>query len=233
MKVFQSSIFRAICAIVVGALLVKYREETVTWITILIGVIFFVSGVISCISYFAAKRKSSGGDLDIYDAQGNLISQSKPMFPIVGLGSLILGAILALLPNAFVNGLVYVLAAILILGAINQFFNLAAATRFAHIGIAWWIVPALVLLIGIISIIKPSVIASAPLLILGWCMMVYGVVEIINSIKIHQCKRRVKAATTAAASDSAEEVDSAEETNASEPTTGTEEGNGNTETPTN
>lgn len=199
MKVLQSSIFRALGAMVVGALLVKYREQTVTWITILIGVIFFVSGLVSCIAYFAQKRKSSGGDLDIYDAQGNLIVQSKPTFPIVGLGSLILGAILALLPNAFVNGLVYVLAAILILGAINQFFNLAAATRFAHIGLAWWVVPALVLIIGIVAIVKPSVIATAPLLIIGWSMMVYGVVEIINAIKIHQCKKRVEAAAASAA----------------------------------
>lgn len=191
MKVFQSSIFRAICAVVVGALLVKYREQTVTWMTILVGAIFFVSGLVSCIAYFAAKRKSSGDDFDIYDAQGNIISQSKPTFPIVGLGSLIFGAILALLPNTFVNGLTYVLAAILILGAINQFFNLAIATRFAHIGLVWWIVPALILIIGIIAIIKPSAIASAPLLIIGWCLIVYGVVEIINSIKIHQCKKRV------------------------------------------
>lgn len=191
MKVLQSSIFRAICAIVVGVLLVKYREQTVTWITIAIGVIFFVSGLISCIAYFSAKRKSTGDDLDIYDAQGNLIAQSKPAFPIVGIGSLILGAILALLPNAFVNGLMYVLAAILILGAVNQFFNLTIATRFAHIGLVWWIVPALILIIGLIAIIKPSVIATAPLLVIGWCMMIYGVVEIINSIKIHQCKKRV------------------------------------------
>lgn len=190
MKVLQSSIFRAICAIIVGALLVKYREQTVTWITIVIGIIFFISGVISCIAYFSAKRKSSGDDLDIYDANGNLIVQSKPSFPIVGLGSLILGAILALWPNTFVNGLIYVLGAILILGAINQLFNLTAATRFAHIGLVWWIVPALILILGIVSIIKPSAIASAPLLIIGWCMIVYGVVEIINSVKIHQCRKR-------------------------------------------
>lgn len=200
MKVLQSSIFRAICAIVVGALLVKYRDQTVTWMTIVAGAIFFVSGLISCITYFAAKRKSTDSDIDIYDAQGNLIVQSKPTFPIVGLGSLILGAILALLPNAFVDGLTYVLAAILILGAVNQFFNLAVATRFAHIGLVWWIVPALILIIGIIAIIKPSAFASAPLLIIGWCLMVYGVIEIVNSIKIHQCRKRVKT-TTAAPSD--------------------------------
>lgn len=47
MKVIHSSIFRAVCAIIVGVLLIQYREQTVTWITIAIGVLFFLSGVIS------------------------------------------------------------------------------------------------------------------------------------------------------------------------------------------
>lgn len=200
MKVLQSSIFRALCAIVVGALLVKYREQTVTWITILIGVIFFVSGVISCIAYFASKRKANGGDMDIYDAQGNLISRSRPTFPIVGLGSLILGAVLALMPTTFINGLGIVLAAILILGAVNQFFNLAAATRFAHVGIVWWIVPVLVLLIGVVAIAKPSLITTAPLLVIGWCMIVYGVTDMVNAIKIYQCRKQAKKSAEATGS---------------------------------
>ena len=43
MKVIHSSIFRAVCAIIVGVLLIQYREQTVTWITIAIGVLFAVS----------------------------------------------------------------------------------------------------------------------------------------------------------------------------------------------
>lgn len=57
MKVLQSSLLRAICAIVVGALLVKYREQTVTWMTIAIGVLFFISGVFSCASYLIARSR--------------------------------------------------------------------------------------------------------------------------------------------------------------------------------
>lgn len=189
MKVLQSSIFRAICAIVVGVLLVKYRDQAVTGMTIAVGILFFISGLISCIAYMSAKRKSTGDSFDLYDAQGNLIKQSTPNFPIVGIGSLILGALLALAPNAFVNGLVYVLGAIIILGAVNQFYNLTIASRFARIGFFWWVCPALLLLIGLIAIIKPSFMASVPLLVLGWCIMIYGVVEIIDSIKIHQCRK--------------------------------------------
>lgn len=191
MKVLRSSIFRAVCAIVVGALLVKYREQTVTWITVLIGVIFLVSGIISITAWFSAKRKGGAEGVDLYDAQGNLLTPPAPPFPIVGLGSVILGAVLALFPNSFVNGLMYILAAMLILGALSQFFNLTVARRFAKIGFVWWIVPTLVLLIGLIAIVKPSFIASAPLLVLGYCMIVYGVVDLIDTLKIHQCRKKL------------------------------------------
>ncbi len=188
-KVFQSALFRAISAVVIGALLVKYREQTVTWMTILIGIIFFVSGVISCAAYLAARRTSS--DVEVLDAQGTPLTHPKPAFPIVGIGSLILGGVLALMPNTFVNGLMYVLAAILILGALGQLYTLSSATKYARIGFFWWIPPVLILLVGLIAIIKPTALATLPLFIIGWCMIVYGVVDIINTLKIQQCRRQV------------------------------------------
>ncbi|MBS7399647.1 MAG: DUF308 domain-containing protein [Prevotella sp.] len=189
MKVFQSSIFRALCAIVVGALLVKYREQTVTWITIAIGVIFFVSGVISTVAYLSAKRQATKEGVEIYDAKGNRLTRPVPPFPIVGIGSIILGAWLALFPNSFVNGLMFVLAGMLILGALNLFFNLAAAMRFSSIGCLWWVLPVAIFLVGITALVKPSTIASAPLFIIGWGMMAYGMVDLVNTIKIHRCRK--------------------------------------------
>lgn len=189
MKVFQSSIFRALCAIVVGALLVKYREQTVTWITIAIGVIFFVSGVISTVAYLSAKRQATKEGVEIYDAKGNRLTRPVPPFPIVGIGSIILGAWLALFPNSFVNGLMFVLAGMLILGALNLFFNLAAATRFSSIGCLWWVLPVAIFLVGITALVKPSTIASAPLFIIGWGMMACGMVDLVNTIKIHRCRK--------------------------------------------
>ena len=189
MKVFQSSIFRALCAIVVGALLVKYREQTVTWITIAIGVIFFVSGVISTVAYLSAKRQATKEGVEIYDAKGNRLTRPVPPFPIVGIGSIILGAWLALFPNSFVNGRMFVLAGMLILGALNLFFNLAAATRFSSIGCLWWVLPVAIFLVGITALVKPSTIASAPLFIIGWGMMAYGMVDLVNTIKIHRCRK--------------------------------------------
>ncbi|MBQ6653014.1 MAG: DUF308 domain-containing protein [Prevotella sp.] len=200
MKHLGSFIVRALCAIVVGALLVKYRSEMVTWMTIAIGVLFFLSGVISVVAYFAARRQPS--DVEVYDAEGRLVAGGRrPMFPIVGLGSIILGVILALIPDTFTNGLVYVLAALLILGAIGQFFGLASILRHCKVGFFWWLVPSLLLILGIVAVVRPQTIAAAPLFVIGWAMMVYGVVELINGIKISAVMRQVRKAEEAAAAE--------------------------------
>lgn len=190
-KLVQSSLLRALCAIVVGALLVKYREQTVTWLTVLIGVMFFLSGVFSCVTYLI-ERSRKNSDVEVFDANGRRLTPLRPVFPIVGLGSLLLGLILALMPSMFINSLMYMLSAILILGAVNQFANLIAATRVARIGFYFWIMPSLLLLVGLVAVISPQSIASAPLFVIGWAMMVYGIVDLVNVLKIYRMRRAME-----------------------------------------
>lgn len=189
MKVVHSSFFRALCAIVVGVLLIQYREQTVTWITIAIGVLFFLSGVISVATYFSAMRQADGSDV-VYDANGRQITGLKPHFPIVGIGSLILGLILALMPNTFINSLMFILSVILIMGALTQITNLATARKMGKVGVVYWIFPLLILMVGVLAVVKPSAIASAPLFVLGWAMLLYGVAEAVNAFKIANNKRK-------------------------------------------
>lgn len=190
MKVIHSSIFRAVCAIIVGVLLIQYREQTVTWITIAIGVLFFLSGVISLASYWAAKRNAEKMQGQILsDFNGKPIMGMIPKFPLVSVGSLILGLLLALMPQVFIAWLMFILAFILILGALTQFANLASAAKMGCVGILFWLFPSALLLLGLLAIIKPSAIASAPLFIIGWGMLIYGVVELLNAFKVSNNKR--------------------------------------------
>lgn len=190
MKVIHSSIFRAVCAIIVGVLLIQYREQTVTWITIAIGVLFFLSGVISLASYWAAKRNAEKMQGQILsDSNGKPIMGMIPKFPLVSVGSLILGLLLALMPQVFIAWLMFILAFILILGALTQFANLASAAKMGRVGILFWLFPSVLLLLGLLAIIKPSAIASAPLFIIGWGMLIYGVVELLNAFKVSNNKR--------------------------------------------
>lgn len=189
MKILQSSVFRAICAIAVGAMLIKNPDSTVKGITIAIGILFLVSGVISCVAYFNARLHSA--ENEVYDADGKLLVGGRPMFPIVGLGSVILGFVLALMPGAFVTSLMYVLGGIILLGALNQFMVLIQARKFATLPLWFWVCPTLVLLTGLFVMIKPMESASLPLLIIGWCLLFYGVTECINAFKIHQYRKKI------------------------------------------
>lgn len=190
MKVLQSSVFRAICAIAVGAMLIKNPDSTVKGITIAIGLLFLVSGVISCVAYFNARLHSA--DNEVYDANGKLLVSGRPTFPIVGLGSLILGFVLALMPGEFVTSLMYVLGAIILLGALNQFLVLLQARKYAVLPLWFWVCPTLILLTGLFVMLKPMKTAGLPLLILGWCILLYGITECVNAFKIHQYKKMVE-----------------------------------------
>ncbi|MBO6188087.1 MAG: DUF308 domain-containing protein [Prevotella sp.] len=212
MKLFQSSIFRALCAIVVGVLLIKYPDDSVTWLTMAIGALFLLSGVIALIAYWQAKRHA--GEYTITDREGRVISGSQPTFPIVGAGSVILGLVLVLTPHAFINGLMYMLAAILILGGITQLMSLLSVRSMGSVPFGYWICPSLILLTGLFVMLKPMESAELPLLILGWCSMLYGVVELLNALKIHRIKkeadrqREAQERQPSAADNAAEEISS-------------------------
>ena len=221
MKILQSSVFRSISAIAIGCLLIKYPDNTVTWITVAIGILFLLSGLISLIVYVHARKNVS--EFKIMDMNGHVIAGEKPTFPIVGVGSLILGAMLALTPNVFITALMYIIGGILILGAINQYMNLINARKYGQVSFGFWVFPSVVLLIGLYVIIKPMVPASMAMLILGWCSLLYGVTELVNSLKFHADRRKFRQAQEVpVAEEIIEESATAEVIKAEEPSDNTQ-----------
>jgi uncharacterized membrane protein HdeD (DUF308 family) len=192
-QIFQSSIFRAVCSIVIGAMLIKYPGSTVMWITIAIGILFLLSGVIALITYIYACRTAS--EYTITDTSGNIISGGQPTFPIVGLGSIILGALLSFKPDVFITGLMYILGSLLILGALGQFLSLISARRYGSVPFFFWICPSLIFISGLYVMFQPMETAGIPMLILGWCCLLYGVAEILNAVKIYQLRKKIVSTT--------------------------------------
>lgn len=187
MRILQSSVFRALCAVAIGILLISYPGETVEWITILVGVLFLLSGVISVAAWLSARSHAS--DVDVYDAEGNLIVQRKPAVPVVGVGSVLLGIILTAMPGTFVKWLMYVLGAVILLAAISQFMTLSRLRKAYHVPVFMWICPSLVLLAGIVALVNPTGVATIPPLIIGWCLMLYGVSECINAYAVYRSNK--------------------------------------------
>lgn len=201
MKILQSSLVRAVMAFAVGALIIKYREETVHWLTVVIGALFFVSGLISVVlNRRPTPSLPKGGSLESYSESNTDANQTPSpreggggwLTSLVGFGSIILGVILALMPTTFITGLQYVLAAMLVLGAVNQFVNLAQASRWCHVGWFYWLLPVVVLLVAIFMIWRPVETAAAPLFIIGWCMLLYGAAELLGGVMVWKAGRIVK-----------------------------------------
>lgn len=191
MKVLQISAIRAIIVLVTGFLLVRYREETMTWMTITVGILFLLSGLVSCIAYYFEKEKVAKKTAKAEQQEGQQEEENlkSPSFPIAGVGSIALGIILAVMPNTFITWVVYILAALLILGAVNQFMNLARSRQYARVPVYMWIFPTVILAIAILLISKPIETAQLPLLVLGWAFMYYGVLEFILIIRMYLVRK--------------------------------------------
>ena len=197
--------------ILAGALVVKYREDMVTWLTVGLGAIFFISGVISCISYYIQRKhvlKMRAEGITLFDSEGKPIGQSMPTFPIVGVGSMILGVILASMPETFLSWLTYIFAAIILLVSVYQIADLIVANRYGRVGWAYWVMPIIMLLAAIVALVNPEAISSSPLFFLGWAMMISGAVMIVNILKIYTVRRAAekRAADMAKTAESAVEV---------------------------
>lgn len=199
MKVLQISAIRAIIVLVTGFLLGRYREETMTWMTITVGILFLLSGLVSCIAYYFEKEKVAKKTAKAEQQEGQQEEENlkSPSFPIAGVGSIALGIILAVMPNTFITWVVYILAALLILGAVNQFMNLARSRQYARVPVYMWIFPTVILAIAILLISKPIETAQLPLLVLGWAFMYYGVLEFILIIRMYLVRKSYEKAEEA------------------------------------
>ncbi len=194
MRILQSSLFRALSALVIGCLLIKYPDNTVNWITIAIGVLFLLSGIVSLLTYWNALRHV--GEYTIYDAQGRIVAGTKPVFPFVGIGSIILGLILVLMPSQFVTALTYIIGIVLVLGALNLLMALVTARVFARLSFVFWFLPSMVLVVGIYFMVKPLEPASMTMSALGWLSLLYGVTEMVNALKLYRCRREFEKQST-------------------------------------
>lgn len=193
MKVLQISAVRAIIVLVTGFLLVKYREDTMTWMTITVGVLFLISGLVACMLYYFEKEKvaKKSAKAALQEGQQEEEDLKSPSFPIAGVGSIVLGIILAVMPNTFTTWMVYILSALLILGAVNQFMNLARSRQYARVPVYMWVFPTVSMVVAILLISRPIETDALffTLKVIGWAFMYYGVLEFVLIIRMYLVRK--------------------------------------------
>ncbi len=158
---------RAGCAILVGILLMTSPEAYTLLMVQIIGGIFLVAGLVPVIGFWFP---ASAGSM-------------RPVFPVVGTGSVLLGVLLLLFPSSFVRAFMYVLATLFLVGGVQQLLSQISAR--SMMPVRWWsvILSVVVILLGISIFANPIQSASVPFFLLGIGCVVYGASELIRGIR--------------------------------------------------
>lgn len=91
-----------------------------------------------------------------------------------------------IMPEFFVNILMYILGALLVIAGIQQIAMLVSARKWSTVPFGFYIMPALILLTGIMIIAYPFGAAANTFVIFGVASIFYGVIELINWYKFRQ-----------------------------------------------
>ena len=176
MKGISNSFLRTICALVIGLILVMFPNEAGDYLVITIGVVFLMPSLLSIIGYFA------------------MTAEERRRLPIEGIGSLLFGLWLIIMPGFFADLLTFVLGFILVLGGVQQIASLSAARRWMPVRVGFYIIPVLILIAGLVALFNPTGVRSTAFIIIGISSLVYAASELLNWFKF--TRRRPKAPGT-------------------------------------
>lgn len=183
MKGLSYSFLRAICALVIGLVLVMFPDQAGDYFVITIGVIFLVPSFVSIIGYFAQS------------------TEMRSRFPIEGVGSLLFGLWLIIMPGFFADLLTFVLGFILVMGGVQQIASLSAARRWMPVPGGFYVVPVLILLAGLVALFNPTGVRSTAFIIIGISSLVYAASELLNWFKFTRRRPKTPDASVKAVDD--------------------------------
>ena len=183
MKGLSYSFLRAICALVIGLVLVMFPDQAGDYFVITIGVIFLVPSLVSIIVYFAQS------------------TEMRSRFPIEGVGSLLFGLWLIIMPGFFADLLTFVLGFILVMGGVQQIASLSAARRWMPVPGGFYVVPVLILLAGLVALFNPTGVRSTAFIIIGISSLVYAASELLNWFKFTRRRPKTPDASVKAVDD--------------------------------
>ncbi|MCC8143903.1 MAG: DUF308 domain-containing protein [Tannerellaceae bacterium] len=163
MAAINNILIRSIFTILLGILLAVWPEAAITYLVVTIGILFLIPGVLTLVKYFTQDR-----------------GKTSVIFPIEAAGSILFGGWLVIMPQFFVNIIMYLLGALLILGGIQQLIFLVSARKTHIVPVGFFIMPVLIVLTGILIMAYPFSIAATTFIVFGAASIIYGVSEFIN-----------------------------------------------------
>lgn len=151
-------IVKAVCAILVGVLLIASPGTYTLLMVRIIGGVILVAGLVPVAGFWFPSPSSVG----------------RPPLPVFGVGTILLGIMLILVPQVFVRALMYVLALLFLMCGVQQFVGQVSARGSRPL--RWWplFLSVALVALGIFVLANPMQSASVPFFLLGVGSIVYG-----------------------------------------------------------
>lgn len=169
MKSISSYLLRSLCTLMVGLLLILNPDTPILLIQV-IAALFALSGLYAIITNIIARF--------------NRNAEIRPSFPIVGIGSLLFGVILGLYPEKFLQVLMYLLGAMILLLGVGQLIAVFHYRRLAPLKWSVFVIPVLLILAGIFVLVYYHEAAALPFTILGVCCIFNGLSDLFYGLRL-------------------------------------------------
>lgn len=169
MKFIGSYVFRSMCALLIGLLLVVKANEMPVVLVMLIGALFLLPGLISVFVYLYSFFRTD--------------AVVKPSFPLMSIGSIFLGGYLIAYPESFVTYLVVLIGIILTLAGISQLSTMVANRRITPFSWLLMLMPLVLVGVGMYSIMYSRDAAALPFKIIGFTLLYYGISDLFLALR--------------------------------------------------
>lgn len=169
MNAFQNPLIRIIASIAVGLLLILYPNAALPTILLIIGILIGLPSLYTLLIYLLSEDRN------------------KLPFPVLSLVMLLFGCTLMLFPSWYIGITVYVLGGALVLIGVYQILYLLTLKKNLRSKAGWlfYLLPAIVLLIGIEILVNPfSATERVMVITFGVATLLYGITDLIYYIRL-------------------------------------------------
>ena len=163
----SGTLVRSVIAIAIGAMLIKWADKVTDTLVVILGIMLIVPLLSALITYAVQRSKN----------------MEAAVFPIIGgAGSAVLGTVMIIMPEVFVTFLALFIGIVMITAGIRQ---IIAVRAFVGTGAAYlyYITPALLLIMGVLTIAKFRRMVGTLWIIVGLILLIDGLAEIFNLIR--------------------------------------------------
>lgn len=175
MKFIGGYVFRAMCSLLVGLLLVINAEKMPSILVSVIGVLFLIPGCSGVLMYLWSRLNPN--------------AIIKTSFPIVSIGSILFGAYLLAFPQEFANYLIILMGVIITLAGLSQLGNMYVNRRVTPLSWILMIMPFVLIGIGVYSLMHAQEAAKITFQIIGGTLIYYGLTDMFFALRARHYSR--------------------------------------------